>query len=29
MFFDRDNKAKLVPVSFSYFLELLLAKNKF
>ena len=29
MFFDRDNKTKLVPVSFSYFLELLLVKNKF
>ena len=29
MFLDRDNKGKLVPASFSYFLELLLEKNKF
>ena len=29
MFVDRDNKTKLVPDSFSYFLELLLEKNKF
>ena len=28
MFLDRDNKAKLVPASFSYFLELLWEKNK-
>ena len=28
MFLDRDNKEKLVPASFSYFLELL-EKNKF
>ena len=29
MFLERDNKGKLVPASFSYFLELLREKNKF
>ena len=29
MFFGRDDKGELVPVSFSYFLELLREKNKF
>ena len=29
MFLERDNKGKLVPASFSYFLELLWEKNKF
>ena len=29
MFFDRENKTKLVPAFFSYFLELLSEKNKF
>ena len=29
MFLDRDNKAKLVPASFSYFSELLWEKNEF
>ena len=29
MFLDRDNKTKLVPASFPYFLELLQEKNKF
>ena len=29
MFLDRDNKTKLVPASFSYFLELLRQKNRF
>ena len=28
MFLDRDNKAKLVPASSSYFLELLLEKKQ-
>ena len=28
MFLDRENKGKLVPASFSYFLELLSEKNK-
>ena len=27
MFLDRDNKTKLVPASFSYFLKLLLEEN--
>ena len=29
IFLDRDNKTKLAPASFCYFLELLLEKNKF
>ena len=29
MFFDRDNKTKLVPASFSYFLDLFEKKNDF
>ena len=29
MFLDRGSKGKLVPASFSYFLELLWEKNKF
>ena len=29
MFVDQDNKKKLVPASFSYFLEHLWEKNKF
>ena len=29
MFFDRDNKKKLVPAFFSYVLEFLGEKNKF
>ena len=29
MFFDQDNKGKLVPASFSYILELLREKNTF
>ena len=28
MFLDRDNKTKLMPASFSYFLQLLGEKNK-